>query len=121
MTQFSPPDIWKRHAYQQLQYEDCITTWSQSSVQRILNELHDSNGDYEGVEVRKAHSDSFDEKRTPEFVGEILDMINNDTSKWIRTIASVMGKSEFFYQASSEWRYSLFLYKMKNAQFLSQW
>ncbi len=51
--------------------------------------------DYEGAAVWKVHSDCSDKKRTL-FVGKTLKtVIDNDPSKWIRSIVRHMTMSEF--------------------------
>ena len=42
---------------------------------------------YESTTARKPHSGRTDKKRTPEFVEEILAMIDNDLSQSVRFIA----------------------------------
>lgn len=56
---------------------------------------------HEGTASQNIHPDSSDKKRTTEFVGEILDMIDNACYKSIRCITCYMGVSKFFYQAGS--------------------
>ena len=56
------------------------------TVQRIQKELDESNGDYKDMAAWKLHFDHSDEKITPEFVGEIQAIIDNDPSKSIRSI-----------------------------------
>ena len=102
MTQFTPPEIWKRHAVllgihagsTNMKISECLGI-NRRTVQRIRKELEESNGDYEGTAARKLPSNRSDKKRTPEFVGEIQTMIGNDPSKSIRSIARDMGVSEF--------------------------
>lgn len=47
---------------------------------RTEDSAEESNCDYEGMESRKYHFDRSDKNRTPEFVGEIQVMIQNDPS-----------------------------------------
>ena len=56
-------------------------------VHRIWKELDVLNGDYEG-------SLTLIRKETPEFIGEIEAMIDNDLSKLLRFIYREMGVSE---------------------------
>ena len=53
--------------------------------------MYEFNGDYEGTAAQKLHFDSFDKKRSPEFVGEIQAMIDNN----LNSITRNLGVSEF--------------------------
>ena len=64
-------------------------------VQKIRKELDEFNGDNECTAIQKPQSDRTDKKRTPEFVGQIQAMINNDPSKSVSFIARDMGVSFF--------------------------
>ena len=52
------------------------------TVQRNQKELGEDKGDYKST-TWKPHSDCFDKKRTPEFVGEMQPIIDNNFSKLI--------------------------------------
>ena len=66
-----------------------------STVRKIRQKLDESNGDYERAAAENPHVDRSNKKRTPEFVGEIQDMIDNDPRKSISSIATDMGVSKF--------------------------
>ena len=65
------------------------------TMERIRNYLDEFWGDYEDTAARKPHSDRSDEKKTQQFVAEIHDMVDNDSSMWIRSIARDMLVSNF--------------------------
>ena len=68
------------------------------TMQSILKDLDGFNGDYNDTAAQKPQSDCYDQKRTPEIVGEIQARIDDDPSKSIRSIAITIGVSD---QASS--------------------
>lgn len=69
--------------------------------------------------ARKTRSDSSNKKRTPEFVGEIQTMVDNDRSKSVWSIANNLGKSEFLINQVVHKDIQYFSYKMRKSQFLS--
>ena len=76
-----------------------------------------SYGDYEGIAAWKPHSDHFDKKRTPEFVCEILTMIDSDPGNSIRSLARDMGVSEFLIRQLVHEDICYFLHKMRKSHF----
>lgn len=127
MTQFVPPQIWTRHGVllgiragsSNKNISECLGV-NLRTVQRIRKDFDESNGDYEGAAARKTHSARSDKKRTPEFVGEIQAMIDNDPSKSMRSIARDTGVSEFLIRQTVHEDIRYFSYKMRKGQFLSQ-
>ena len=85
MTQFPPPEIWKRHIILlDIQARSANTKISDCLAVNLRTVL--TNGNYEDMTA--------DKKRTAEFVAEIQAMIVNDPSKSIRSIARDMEVSE---------------------------
>ena len=77
-------------------------------LQIIRKEFGESNGDYEGTAARETHSALSDEKRTPEFVGKVKTMTDNDPS--VNEGHSQGHRSIWVsYQTDSAWRQSVFL------------
>ena len=119
MTQFVPPQIWTRlavlpgiHAVSpNKNISECFGV-NLRAVQRIRKEFGESNGDYEGTVAREAHFARSDKKRTPEFVGEIKIIIDNDPSKSRRAIAKDTGVSEFLIRQTVHENIRYFSYKM---------
>ena len=70
--------------------------------------MDESNGAYEGTTAWRPHSDRSDQKRTPDFLGQIPAMINNDHSKSIRSITSDIGIAWVSYQVDRIIRHSVF-------------
>ena len=79
------------HLFRNLLYE-CLDV-NLRITQRIQKEFDESNGDYEGTAARMPRSDRSDLKRTPEFVGEIQNVVDNDSSKLIRSISYQTGSA----------------------------
>ena len=67
----------------------------------------------------KPHSDCYDKKRTPEFIGEIHVMMHNNPSKSIRSIAMDIEVSKFLIRQVVHEDIHYFSYKMRKSQFLS--
>ena len=94
MRQFVPPQMWTRHAVlpgipvgsPNKHISECFCLILMT-VQRIRKKFGESNGDYECTAARETDAACSDKKRTPEFVGEIKTMIDNDPSKSMRVIA----------------------------------
>ena len=78
------------------------------------------NGDYEDTVTQKSHSDRSDKKRTPKFLGKIQNMIDNNPSKSIMSIASDIGAFKFLIRLVVHENIKHFSYKMRKGQFLSQ-
>ena len=127
MMQFTPTELWKRHAVllgiyarsSNTKISECLGI-NLRTVQRIRKEFDESNGDYEGTAARKPHSDRSDKKRTPEFVAAIQAIIDKNPSQSIRSIARNMGVSEFLIRQVVHENIRYFSYKMRRDQFLSQ-
>ena len=83
MTQVTPLEISKRHAVLQDIHDGRSNTkisegFNLKTVQKIQSELTEFSGDFKCMFSRKLHSHRSDMKRTPEFLGEIQVMIDND-------------------------------------------
>ena len=103
--------IW--HSYTEAQYEhfrvfECQSEDSADNSEIVL----ESNVDYEGAAARITHSARSDKKKTPEFVGEIKTMIDNDSSKSMTGIYRDMGVSEFHIRQTVHEEIRYFSYKM---------
>ena len=62
---------------------------------KIRKELDESNGDSEGKVARKPHPGLSLEEQTPEFVGEIQAMVDNNPRKSTSSIAREMGVHKY--------------------------
>ena len=122
--QFISPQIWTRHAVlpgvraesSKKNLSECFGV-NLRTVQRIWEELGESNGDYEGTTARETNSARSDKKRTPEFVEEIKTTIGNDPSNSMRAIGRDTRVSEFTQQADdSAQDIPYFSYKMRKDQ-----
>ena len=126
MTQFTTPEIWKRHAVlfgiqagsSHTKISECLDV-NLRTEQSSRKELDESNGNDEGMAARKPYSDRPDKKRIPEFVGEIQAMINNNPSKSVRSIARDMEVSEFLIALVINESIRYFSYNMRKGQGMS--
>ena len=90
------------------------------TVRRIQKDLDDSYRDYECRVVWQPHSNRSDKKRSPQFVGEIPVIIDNNPSKSINPIPINLGDSELLIRQIVHEDILYFSCKMRKDQFLSQ-
>ena len=127
MKQFTPSEIRKRnavlvgiHAGSSMQFQIFNLGVNLRTTQRIRKVLDDSSGDSDSTAARKSHSDHSDLNGTLKFVCEIQTMVDNDSSKSIRSITKDMEVLEFLIRQVVHEDIQYFLYKMRKGQFLSK-
>ena len=127
MGDFEPPNLWKRHgvllAMRAGRTNKEISEFLNISIRMVQNvrkELEDSGFDYEATAERKSHDRRSDAVRTPEFVEEVQELINNDPGKSMRAIAREKGIDEKVVRQVVHEDIRYFSYRMRKGQFLSK-